>query len=85
MLLTHRSRVDSNLAGQIDCHGVPLLLHCRWRAIGEPSLGAKVRLWDDDSEGVPEEVGVVPQDSAAVFQTLSVAEGSWLGGHPHLL
>jgi len=80
MLLTHHSQVDLDLVGQIDCHGVLLPLHRGERAAGEPSLGAKGRLWDDDSEGVPEEVGVVPWDSA------SVVEGcSWLGGHPHLL
>ena len=85
-LLTHCGRVDSNLVGQIDCHGVLLLLHRGERAAKEPALCGKVRVWDDGSGGVPEEVGVVPQDSAAVLQTPSVVEGcSWLGGHPHLL
>ena len=85
-LLTHRSQVDSNLGGQIDCHGVLLQLHCGEIAAGESSLGGKVRVWDDDSGGVPEEVGVVPQVLAAVLQTPLVVEGcSWLGGHPHLL
>ena len=85
-LLTHCSRVDSNLVGQIDCHGVLLPLYCGERAAGESSFGGKVRVWDDDSGGVPEEVGVVPRVLAAVLQIPSVVEGcSWLGGHPHLL
>jgi len=75
MLLTHCSRIDYNLVGQIDCHGVLLPLHRGERAAREPSLGGKVRVWDDDCGGVPEEAEVVPRDLAAVLQTPSVVEG----------
>ena len=58
---------------------------------GKPSPRDKVsgcRVWDGDCGDVPEEVGVVPQNSAAVLQTSPVVEDSgfgWLGGHSHLL
>ena len=58
---------------------------------GEPPPCDKVwgcRVWDGDCVGVAEEVGVVLQDSAAVFQTPPVVEDpgfGWIGGHSHLL
>ena len=85
MLLTHRSRVDSNLVGQIDCHCVVLPLHHGERAAGEPSLDGKVRVWGDDSGGVPEEVGVVPWDLAAVPLVVEGSGFGHLGEHSHLL
>ena len=58
---------------------------------GEPPPRDEVwecRVWDGDWVGVAEEVGVVPQNLAAVLQTPPVVEDSgfgWLGGHSHLL
>ena len=85
MLLTHHSQVDLDLVGQIDCHGVLLPLHRGERAAGEPSLGGKVRVWDDDCGGVPQE-GVV-SDLAAVPPVVGGSGFGRLGecSHLHLL
>ena len=84
-LLLHHGRVGWDLVGQIDCHGVPLPLHRGERAARELSLGGKVRVWDDDSGGVPEEVGVVPWDLAAVPPVVEGSGFGRLGEHSHLL
>ena len=75
-----------DLVGQIDCHGVPLPLHRGERAAGEPSFDGKVRVWDNNSGGVPQKEGDV-SDLAAVPP---VVEGSGFGrlgecSHLHLL
>ena len=73
-LLSHHCLVDSDLVGQIGCHGVPLFLHHGERATVEPSPGDKVwgcRVWDDDSGGVPQREGVVSDPP--------VVEGSGFG------
>lgn len=88
MFLTHHSRVDLDLVGQIDRHrAVPLLLPHGERVAVEPPPGDKVqgcRVWDDNCEGVAQKEGVVPGLAAVPL----VVEGSGfvrLGGHSRRL
>jgi len=65
-----------------------LLLPPGERVAVEPSPGDKVqgcRVWDDDGGGVPQKVGVVPQDSAVVPPVVEGSGFGRLGGHSHLL
>jgi len=88
MFLTHHSRVDLDLVGQIDRHhAVPLLLPHGERVAVEPPPGDKVqgcRVWDDNSGGVVQKERVVP-DLAAVPLVVEGSGFGRLGEHSHLL